>query len=172
MTEVKEPTVITVAETRSDNFGNLYVTDTTGGVTKITKGHSGMFPLFQQNVGRAVKLQWRYYSIEREGKTYSGFSVDNADLFDGVMEDAPEPVPSEKLGVPTIPAPPPVVTSKPTEIPGAQIGMTVKEVGDMIRADKLWVIFGEDAAKNLTVWYRGQILGTARINFDGKDLPK
>ena len=51
-------------------------------------------------------------------------------------------------------------------------GKVLKEIGDMIRAEKLWVIFGEDASNNLTVWYRGQILGTARINFDGANLPR
>ena len=48
----------------------------------------------------------------------------------------------------------------------------LKEVGDMIRSEKLLEVFGTIAANNLLVWYRGQILGTARINFDGKDLPK
>ncbi len=58
-----------------------------------------------------------------------------------------------------------------SEIPGQQIGMTVKEIGDMIRSEKLKGLFGVDAAMEIIKWYRGQILGTTRVPFDGAKLP-
>ena len=51
------------------------------------------------------------------------------------------------------------------------VGMITKEIGDMIRAKMLTVIFGKKIATALTVWYRSQTLGITRIEFDGKDLP-
>ena len=55
---------------------------------------------------------------------------------------------------------------------GAARGMSVKELGDMMRAGLLSKIFGETIARALTVWYRGEILGITKVSFDGKDLPK
>ncbi|KKL56342.1 hypothetical protein LCGC14_2246370 [marine sediment metagenome] len=55
---------------------------------------------------------------------------------------------------------------------GAARGMSVKEIGDMMRAGLLSKIFGETVARSLTVWYRGELLGITKINYDGKDLPK
>ena len=60
----------------------------------------------------------------------------------------------------------------PKTIPGQQIGMTVKEVGDMIRSKSLVSTFGLDAANELLTWYRGQIIGTTGIVFDGEKFPK
>ena len=52
------------------------------------------------------------------------------------------------------------------------VGMTTKELGDMIRASKLSEIFGGTISVELIKWYRGQILGTTRIEFDGAKLPQ
>ncbi len=49
--------------------------------------------------------------------------------------------------------------------------MMTKEIGDMIRAKMLIVVYGTKIANELTIWYRSQALGITRINYDGKDLP-
>jgi hypothetical protein len=51
------------------------------------------------------------------------------------------------------------------------VGMTVKQVYEMIRDKTLEPIFGREAAGELVQWYRSQILGTTRISFNGADLP-
>ena len=54
---------------------------------------------------------------------------------------------------------------------GPEIGMTVKEIGDMIRAGQITKLFGAKIGAELITWYRGRIISTTRIEFDGKDLP-
>ena len=81
------------------------------------------------------------------------------------LEQGVEPVSIKESISPTVERPP------KTEIPGQQIGMTVKEIGDMIRQSKLKEIFGVEATIELVKWYRGQILGTTQIKFDGAKLP-
>ena len=66
----------------------------------------------------------------------------------------------------------PAVISPQTPGEGAARGMSVKELGDMMRAGLLTKIFGEPVARSLTVWYRGEILAITKISVDGKDLPK
>ncbi len=69
--------------------------------------------------------------------------------------------------------PPKVETVKVPETPPAPqaVGMLTKEIGDMIRAEKLSVVFGPIIANKLTEWYRSQALGISRVSWDGKDLP-
>ena len=76
--------------------------------------------------------------------------------------ETPEPVKPASTHTPT---------DKPEPAPQA-VGMTTKEIGDMIRAGKLKEIFGFEIAVDLIKWYRGQILATTRINFDGEKLPQ
>jgi len=52
------------------------------------------------------------------------------------------------------------------------IGMCTKEIGDMIRAKYLKPVFGDEASIALIKWYRGQIFGITRVNFDGAKLPQ
>lgn len=62
---------------------------------------------------------------------------------------------------------------KETNQPAPQaVGMLTKEIGDMIRADKLIPIFGKETAIELVGWYREQTLGITRIPFDGAKLPQ
>jgi len=81
---------------------------------------------------------------------------------------------SEELKPPQKPIPPdyepPDEPEKPP-VPPQAVGMTTKEVGDMIRAGKLAIIFGKKIANDLVAWYQVQILGNSRIEFDAKDLP-
>lgn len=54
---------------------------------------------------------------------------------------------------------------------GQEIGMTTKELGDMIRAKYLIPIFGNEVGTELIKWYRGRILSTTRIPYDRAKLP-
>lgn len=64
------------------------------------------------------------------------------------------------------------VSVRPPNIPGQQVGMVTKELGDLIRSDKVFFVFGEEAGRNLISWYRTQILGTTQVAHDGAKLPK
>ena len=55
----EQDTVIVVATTEIDEYGNLIVTDKGGGKTKIGKKREYLFPIFQQ--GKAVLLHWETY---------------------------------------------------------------------------------------------------------------
>ena len=62
---------------------------------------------------------------------------------------------------------------EPQEPPNPQaVGMITKEIGDMIRAERLNGLFGHDIAVELIKWYRHQTLGITRVPFDGEKLPK
>lgn len=64
------------------------------------------------------------------------------------------------------------VENKPKEIPGQQIGMTVKLIGDLIVAGKLSELFGKEAGWELIKWFRSEVLGTTKVPFDGAKLPQ
>ncbi len=44
------------------------------------------------------------------------------------------------------------------------VGMTTKEIGDMIRAKMLTEVFGKETAIKLLAWYKGQVLSTTKIS--------
>ena len=52
------------------------------------------------------------------------------------------------------------VIDKPS---GQEIGMTTKEIGDMIRAEKLSAIFGAEIAIELAEWYKARIKSTTGV---------
>ncbi len=145
-----QDTVIVVGATRVDEYGNLWVTPQgRGEEVKIAKKREKLHPLFAQ--GKAVMCHWETYM----DKPY----ISGAKLVEGEL---PPPV---KPG--TVPVPP------ETQAPPAPqaVGMLTKEIGDMIRAEKLSVVFGPIIANKLTEWYRSQALGISRVSWDGKDLP-
>ena len=161
----KEPTVITVKECELDQYGNLNVTDNLGVVTRINKKHESLHPLFQDNYGRAIKLIWANF----KDKDY----VDKAELFDGEPDKQVETI--HPIHPSTVPQPvrveaPPAL--KPQEPAPQAVGMLIKEIGEHIRTNTLFDIFGETVGNSLIMWYRSQVLGITRITFDGKDLPK
>ncbi len=68
----------------------------------------------------------------------------------------------------TVSKPPPRQTPPPKmEISGQATGMLTKEIGDMIRADKLEIVFGADNAALLAEWYRGQVSFITSLNVEG-----
>ena len=157
-------TIIVVGHTELDEYGNLIVTPKGGGdAIRINKKHENLHPLFEQ--GRAIKLDWQTY----KGKTY----VADAVLVEGELPPPVTPeLPAEQQAIvdealaqsiPTIPIKEPAPQA---------VGMTVKEVGAMIISKDINWIFGKKIALKLVEWYRGQILGVTRVEFDGKDLPR
>jgi hypothetical protein len=175
----RKPSIIkylkfTVASSGKNDYGDLIVTSKYGCDYKISNKRTNLFDIFQPET--AVVVGYSSYM----NKDYIAVAHP-ADQFPAVthyeVETPPQKHPQEVSSQATesksegikaerqqdIPAPP---------IPGQQIGMTVKEIGDMIRANQLTKIFGHPADFNLVKWYRGQILGTTRIEFDGTKLPQ
>lgn len=91
----------------------------------------------------------------------------NPDFSDSIQR-VPEEKPNVSEGVGGMPAP----QANPSEPAPQAVGMTTKELGDMIRTKQLMPIFGVEIGAELVGWYRSQILGTTRIPFDGAKLPK
>ena len=84
-----------------------------------------------------------------------------------VKPEAPKPIPPPNI--PSVPTPNPVSPAvqeprKPLETPnlpsGQEVGLTTKEIGDMIRANKLTSLFGETVAMKLMEWYVNKIRKT------------
>ena len=91
------------------------------------------------------------------------------------MKPANEPWPEQTDAVkPEEVVPPRVEINKGSEAPPnpQAVGMITKEIGDMIRAERLNGLFGHDTAVELIKWYRSQTLGITRVPYDGAKLPK
>ncbi len=83
----------------------------------------------------------------------------------------PQPMP-QPVQLNSSPVKPPDHTETPPTQPiGAEIGMTIKELGDLLRANLLYKVFGDEAGTNLLKWYQGRILGTTKVAFDSAKLP-
>ena len=150
-------TIIVVGHTEIDGFGNLQVTDKEGKVTKIAAKREKLHPLFQQ--GHAVELDWQTYM----DKDYVADAKLVGDAL-AVGSAVPAVVVSSSKEESTR------VFEKP-EPSGQEIGMTVKEIGDMIRAGEISKLFGAKIGAELITWYRGRIISTTRTDYDSKDLP-
>ena len=169
----EEDKIIVIGTIEDDEFDHKpfkKVTDIDGGVWKIKQGRGGKlkekWPLLEE--GSAIKL------IFGEFTNASGVKFPFVEDFELVKDGLP---PS------TTPMPPVAVVNDttPKTPPAPQaVGMTTKEIGDMIRKGAeaggvtaiLSTIFGKETALELVRWYRSQILGTTRILFDGAKLPQ
>jgi benzoyl-CoA reductase/2-hydroxyglutaryl-CoA dehydratase subunit BcrC/BadD/HgdB len=145
-TEITREQIIVVDHSEIDQYGKLIVTDKSGVKHTINAKHSHLAEFIIP--GRAVKFMYATYM----NKEY---------IADAVLVELPanqqQPPPQAPESVRK-----PVEPQKNT-IVGAQVGMTVKELGDMIRAKMLTIVFGEETAKELTRWYKNQITTTAGI---------
>ena len=109
-----------------------------------------------------------------KGESSQYWNIKSAEVVIGTMNEdskttgtpATAPQTAEKTVAPPKPANPTGYNSD-----GAARGMSVKEIGDMIRSDDLIGIFGAEIAKELVRWYRRELLGITRIEHDSKDLP-
>jgi len=154
-------TVIVVAVTETDQYGNLQVTAKEGGIVKIAKKREHLFGLFQQ--GKAVELDWQTYM----NKDY----VADARLVEGAL---PEPTdPPTDMHPPRAPE-----TGQPS---GQATGMVTNKITDMRIARVqskgsvtaiLYPLFGRDATIELLKWWRSQFLGITKIKYSGESLPQ
>lgn len=153
--------VVLSGETRYDDYGNFWFKDKEGKERKIGTKREDFEELctrVENNPNRAVTLKFDHYM----NKPY----IVGVELLDKQIQ-VDEAKITEQQKEPMVVETTPI---KPTIAPQA-IGMTTKELGDMIRANKLREIFGLEASVELVKWYRGQILGTTGIPFDGSKLP-
>lgn len=123
----------------------------------------GMWAVFQNN---------DYVKVELDKPEGKGWEVKSAS---SVTENlppskAPEPLLEEHQAV--IEKAVAEATPIPVKEPAPQaVGMCTKELGDMIRAEKLIALFGHDVGVELVRWYRRQVLGITKVPFDGGKLP-
>ena len=54
---------------------------------------------------------------------------------------------------------------------GQEQGMCVKEIGELIRTEKLSFVYGKENAINILKWYRGYLSSTLKFPCDGAKLP-
>ena len=149
--------VVTVESQEQNQYGDLIFSDAEGKPYRIGNKRPHLFDQIQE--GRAVKLGYAIY----KGREY----IVSAKLYDGNVS----PPQTEPVHTQAKPVEAKVTPSSGYNSDGAARGMLVKEIGDMIRAEKLSPIFGK-VAPALITWYRTQVFGVSKVEHDGKDLPK
>ena len=168
----EEDKIIVIATIEDDEYpaGKPYkkVTDIEGEVYKIKYGRGGKlkekWPLLEE--GLAVRLIFGEYTNP------SGVKFPFVEDFELVKDGlSPQTEAMEPVGLvnETGPKAPPAETPPPT---GQTIGMCWKEIGELARMGLLDKFFGRENAVNIAVAYRGYLLSTLRIPFDGKTLPQ
>lgn len=165
---------VVVVDTVSHNeYGDLLFTDKAGKEYKVGNKRT---KYFEEVIIPDKAVQLNFSTAYNKEYIYSAKLVDLPPEEEPAQFAKPEPIVTQKVTVQkSAPVTVEDLTGTPKvdeKIPGQQIGMTTKEIGDMIRAGKMKSIFGVEAAVELTKWYRSQILGTTRVNFDGAKLPK
>lgn len=147
----------TEQKTAKNGTAYLEVVDKEG--KKQSVFDQGLWQVFQD--GRAIKL-----GLEKEGTFW------NLKMATRVEDELPPPV------TPKMPADAPKPTAyaekaptPATQVSGQEVGMTMKEVRELYRDKMLAPLFGQEVAFELIKWYRGRILGTTRVPFDGAKLP-
>ena len=150
--------IIVVNEVGQNTYGDMTFTDKEGNPYKISSKRK---QYFEKIIVPDVAVQLSY-AMSSFGKEYIYSAIQVKDKLPAL---ASEPVPAPDK-IPKEPIPP-----KPEPAPQA-IGMTTKEIGDMIRAKYLVPIFGNEIANELIKWYQSQILGTTRVPFDSSKLPQ
>ncbi len=167
--------VITSIEDDEYPVGKTFkkVTLGTGQVLKVKHGREDA--LYKKwgllRVGVAIKFTMKDYTTGEGVKIPFVFDIETVESTlseEGVTPELPaeqQAIVDEALAqsVPTIPVKEPAPQA---------VGMTTKEIGNLIISKDINWIFGKKIALKLAEWYRGQILATTRIVYDGKDLPK
>lgn len=148
--------IFVVDHSEMNDYGDLIVTPKEdGGATtktyKVGNKRSSLFGVFQPDM--AVEVGYSEY-MNRE---YIASARQVKDAIPNKPINLPEPVPPTVTS--SIPKPEPKHAIAPQAI-----GMTTKEIGDMIRAKSLSVIFGQEMADKLVAWYKSQILQNIEIS--------
>ncbi len=147
-----------------DKYGNLIVTSMSGVDYKIGVKRTQLFDVFQPDTEVVVGYA-SYKNRDYIAEATPANQLISADT--PIQEEAPAKIISKS----SLPSAKEKVELKPEPAPQA-VGMTTKEIGEMIRAGKLKDIFSAEIATELVKWYQSQILGTTRISFDSSKLPK
>jgi len=161
--EIKKTTEIIVQSRDYNSYGDLLFSDINGNKYKV--GNKRVKYVEDSIIeGRLVKLNW----AEAYGKDYI-FNAELAELPDGQpqepvskpVQSKSEPLKEESNKLLQHAIKEGAVIDKPS---GQEVGMTTKEIGDMIRADKLSVLFGAETAKKIAEWYMNRIKSTTGVN--------
>jgi len=129
----KQDTIIVVATTELDGYGNLWVTPQGGGDRiKVAQKRKSLHHLFEQ--GKAVMLHWEIYL----NKPY----VADAKLVEGELPPARKPVTPETGDIPSSPPAP------------QEVGLWWKEMGKRIGDGSLERDFPKMFVKIKTVYYK------------------
>ena len=137
-TQESNISIITVALTEVDQYGNLFVTPAGGGdKIKIGVKRKQLHPIFQQ--GKVIQLHWETYM----NKPY--------------VSDAKQ-VAGEDLPAPVIPK----VTPLPKEVSGQEVGMWWKQLGDDLRSGH--IDRNSSVGKALRLAYFAQMFRVLNIN--------
>lgn len=161
MPEITREDIIVVARVYNNSYGDLLWTDKEGKEYKVSNKRVKYFDKIILP-DTAVKL---FFALSTSGTEY----VHKAVKVEGELPPPTKPselLPEHQKEIKKATQP------KPNEPAPQAVGMTTKELGDMIRAKQLIPIFGVEIGAELVKWYRSQILGTTRIPFDGDKLPK
>lgn len=135
--------------------------DNKGGTRETTKS---IFNQLKDKWGLLVEGKTLEFTMEQKGQFWNVVDIKEPDL---PPSKEPEPLLEQHQEVVDK-----AVGQTPKKEPAPQaVGMITKEIGDMIRAKYLFTLFGEDAQIELIKWYRGQVLGITRVNYDGSKLP-
>ncbi len=154
--------IFTIESVALDGYGNLVVIDKTGKERRVNKKHESLHPVFV--AGQAVEVglgNFMNKEFIHTAKAVAEGLAPPPTVIKPEYDIKEENQPRDSF---------PQVGVKPVPAPQA-VGMMTKEIGDMIRAKMLTVIYGTKIANELAIWYRSQALGITRINYDGKDLP-
>jgi hypothetical protein len=149
--------VITVETISENKYGDTVI----NGRITISKNRQKIIDVFQP--GAEVKVG---FVKSAKGTEYPGTAEQTGAEKEGHLVKAAKAagaVPVDEIRKDGYKPPPEIVQPK-TIPPGQEVGMTTKEIGDMIRANKLSIIFGEDLAKKLVEWYKKRIETTTGIN--------
>ena len=152
------PETVIIDRVEDDDYqGKAFkkVTDKTGKVFNVKYGREGKLKAKWGLLipGNAIEIEWGEYN----GKPF----VQDFKVVVEAQEVARLQPALEATAENVIPPPNPQA-----------VGMITKELGDMIRGGLLTTLFGATIRKELVKWYRSQVFGITRINYDGNDLPK
>jgi hypothetical protein len=143
--------------TKGTTFLKIAVKDEDAKESKFNIFDSALMKTMEQAFNEG---KWINYSIgKKEGSDY--WNIVNANFVADDLEKKPAPQPE-----PPVKAPVASKEASCASVAPQAVGMSTKEVGDMIRSGKLSVIFGQPTAEKLVEWYKKEILKNTGIKED------
>lgn len=148
--QITRSAIIVVDTVSNNTYGDLVFTDKGGGNYKV--GNKRV-KYFEDKIISGMSVQLNF--SQAYGKEY----IYNASLVDGNL---PPPVtpPLPEQGNPSNEE-----VGQPRQVNPQAVGMITKEIGDMIRSQKLSEIYGRETASRLISWYRQQTLNITGVQW-------